>query len=133
MQHVGTEPVAGEVPARGTCWEFVGPQDRGVGHPGRLENASPYKLVVAGAARSLDEQGQHDVPTVVVGEALAGGEDRRMTSQNGEVRLGGGELMYRDREGVAGHVVEPVLVEVIADAGSVRKQMLHGDVVCDLG
>ena len=41
--------------------------------------------------------------------------------------------MYRNRDGVAGHVVEPVLVEVVADAGPVREQMLHGDVVGDLG
>ena len=103
------------------------------GHAGRLEHVATHQLVVRGTACALDEQGQHHVAAVVVSEALASREDRWVAGKDGEVLLGCGELMDRNGHGVLGDVVKHVLVEVVANAGPVGQQVLHGDVAGDLG
>ena len=52
-----------------------------------------------------------------------------MPAEHGQVGLGAGELVRRHREHVVGDLVPVLLIEVVADAGPVRQQMLARSVL----
>ena len=87
----------------------------------------------AHATRAFGQQREHDVAAVVVGEPLAGGEHGRVPVQHRQVLLGRRQLVHRHRHHVVGDVADGVLVEVVADPGTVGQQVLDGDVVGDQG
>ena len=80
---------------------------------------------------SLGDQRQHDVAAVAVREALVGCELRRMPVENGDVLLGGRELVHGDGHQVVVDVEVALLVEVVTDPRAMGEQMLDGDVVAD--
>ena len=85
-----------------------------------------------GAGGALREERQHDVPAVAVREFLVGRELRGMTAKGTlQIVLGRRQLVAGDGHQVLVGVGEDVLVDVVADAGSVGEQMLHGDAVVD--
>ncbi len=83
------------------------------------------------AARPLGDESEHDEAAVAVREALVRRELRRIAVESGEVLLGCRELVHRHRHDVVVDVVIAVLVEVVADSGSMSEQVLHGHVVAD--
>ena len=54
-----------------------------------------------------------------------------MTVEHGEVLLGRGELVDGNRQHVIAEILMLVLVEVVADAGTVREEMLDRHVLGD--
>ncbi len=101
-------------------------------HAGRRAHAFLDELVEGGAGGALREERQHDVPAVAVRESLVGCELRGMTAEAAlQIVLGRRQLVAGDGHHVLVGVGEDVLVEVVADAGSMGEQMLHGDAIVD--
>ena len=85
------------------------------------------------AARAFGEQCEHHVAAVVVGEPFAGRGHGLVPVQDRQVLLGRRELVHRHRHHVVGDVADGGLVEVVADPGAVRQQVLDRHVVGDQG
>ena len=120
-----------EVADRGAAGELVGAQERGVAHLRRVANALTHELVEGHARHPLRDQREHDVAAVAVRESLAGGELRLVPGERGKVLLGGRQLVHRHRHQVIAEVEVALLVEIVANAGAVREQLLDRDVVGD--
>ncbi len=89
--------------------------------PAGSQHAPCHELVERNAARPFGEQGEHDEAAVAVREPLAGRELRGIAVEDGEELLGRRELVHRDRHDVVGDLAGRVLVEVVADAGAMRR------------
>ena len=128
MEHVRPQTVVVDVTESGPAGEFVGTEERRVVHAGRRTHAFVDELVEGRAGGAFREERQHDVPAVAVREPLVGRELRGMTAEGAlQIVVGRRQLVARDRHHVLVGVGEHVLVEEVADAGSVGEQMLHGD------
>jgi hypothetical protein len=133
VQHVRPQAVGPEISQGGPSRELVGAQERGVDHARRLADHGADQLMESQAARSLGEQGQHDVPAVVVDEPLTSAEHRFVSVEHRQVLLGRRELVHGNRHDVVADVATSVLVKVIADPGPMRHQLLDRHVVGDQG
>jgi hypothetical protein len=100
-------------------------------HPRGLAHALTDELVEGRPAHALGDQGEHDVAAVAVGEPLARSELARVPVEHDEIVLGRGELVRRDAHRVLARVLLDLLVEIVADAGPMREQMLDRHVVAD--
>ena len=132
MEDVGPQAVDGQVAPGGPAGELVGAQEGGVDHARGLADQRAHQLVVADAARALGEEREHDVPAVVVGEALAR-RGTRSGSRRAPRRYCSAVASSCTGTGItyAVDVVERVLVEVVADPRPVGEQVLDGHVVGD--
>ena len=131
MEDVGAQAVDRQVAPGRPAGELVRSQEGGVDHARGLADQRAHQLVVADAARALGEEREHDVPTVVVGEALARGEHAREAVEHRQVLLGRGKPVHGHGHHVRRDVVERVLVEVVADPRPVGEQVLDGHVAGD--
>ena len=131
VEHVRPRAVDREIPERGAARELVRAQELGVAHARRLAHAPAHELVERHAARPLGDQREHHVAAVVVGEPLARWEHGGVAAEHREELLGRRELVDGNRHHVVGDVVDRVLVEVVADARSVRQQVFDRHVVAD--
>ena len=91
MEDVGAQAVDRQVAPGRPAGELVGAQEGGVDHARGLADQRAHQLVVADAAGALGEEREHDVATVVVGEALARREHGREAVEHRQVLLGRGE------------------------------------------
>jgi len=89
------------------------------------------EVLVRRTAGSLDKKGEDDVPAVAVGELLPGRERGLVPIEDGQKVLGRDQLLHRHRQDVVGDLQVAVLVEVVADAGSVAEQVFDRHRIVD--
>jgi hypothetical protein len=88
--------------------------------------------VIRHAARSLGDDREHDEAAVAVRDIRTCSELRRMAVEDRHVVLRPEECVHGNRHRVVGDLELVVaLVEVVADPGAMREQMLDRDVVGD--
>jgi hypothetical protein len=131
MEDVGPRSVLGEVAERRAARELVRAQERRVHHAGGFAHALHHQLVERCPGGALCDQREHHVAAVAVREAFIGWELGLEPAEHLEVFLSGAELMDRDGRHVVERVAHDLLVVVVADAGSVREQVLDRHRVVD--
>src|SRR5207245_10988549 len=88
-------------------------------------------LVNRGSRGPLGDQREDDIATVAVREPFTGRELLREPVERGEVLLGGPQLVHRDPRYVILDLVAGVFVEIVANPGPMREQVLDGHLVVD--
>ena len=83
------------------------------------------------AGSALRDQGEHDVAAVAVGEPFVRCELARVSVEHPEESFGRVELVDGGGEDVVGDGAVDLLIEVVADARSVSKQVLDRHLVVD--
>ena len=131
VQGVHEVPLVAQVSQRGIRRQVVERQEPGARQPCRLDDEAVHDLVVRRARGSFEQDREHHVAAVAVGEPGAGSELLRVPLQHRQEGLGGGQCVPRDGEDVVGHLPVAVLVEVVPDPRGVGEQVLERDAVVD--
>jgi hypothetical protein len=118
VEHVRPQAVSSQVAEGGAPRQLVGAQELSVDHACRLADQRANQVVEPHAACSLGQERQHHESAVVVGEPFAGWKGRRVTVEEGHELLGRRQLVHPYRHQVVADVVDRLLIEVVADPGT---------------
>jgi len=111
--------------------KLVRAQELGVGHACRLSDPMTHQVVERLPAGPLDDHGQDDEAAVAVGESLVRRELRGMSVEHCQEVFGGCQFLNRNRHHVVVGLIANVLVEIVTDTRTMRKQMLDRDIVAN--
>ena len=131
VEHIRRQAVGREVADGRATRQLVGLQERSVTHARGCAHALRNELVKRGSRGPLGDQREDDIATVAVREPFTGRELLREPVERGEVLLGGPQLVHRDPRYVILDLVAGVFVEIVADPGPMREQLLDGYLVVD--